>query len=605
MSRHLEPPRVLPTLALLATLLISFPADAQRERATEHKQRGDSLAAKGDHAGAEKSYKKAVAADPGYRAAYTALSTHYLRRQKYGAAVSLLERAVKRDRRYTEGWYNLAYGLRKSGKMSRAIKAYRTYAKLDPTSADPYFGLGLAYKSTGQYALAADAFRRYAALEKRPDRKAWITKAKRMSQEMTGKAGGGKAAEVASGETGGGAGESARLQGDRLYRQGRVTEAVAKYRAAIKADPRDQAAHDALATSLFRLRRYNEAVKVFTRATRADPAYTQGWYNLAYAQRKLGRHAKAVAAYKRYIKLNPDNADPYFGLALAYKGMGRKRDAASAFEKYVVRERRPGQEKWIHKARVEIARLQGKPAPAAGAPTPAMPSLPPAAEDGAGTATPSGAVAAKDSAATAKDEAARKQREKDMAMMLATTRYTEKSGKKGRRGRRGRGKGKRAAHLPLVNPAEDRPIAPPVPGEPSGAEASESGKLRARADGLARGGKCRVALPLYRKAARLDPFNSGAYDGLAYCSYQLGKHAEGIRALRMAMRDNPKYKRAWLHKARLERAANKNVAAVGSFRRYLAGPKPSPDAHFELARTLRALKMKDQAIAAYGAYLRT
>ena len=47
MSRHLEPPRVLPTLALLATLLISFPADAQRERATEHKQRGDSLAAKG------------------------------------------------------------------------------------------------------------------------------------------------------------------------------------------------------------------------------------------------------------------------------------------------------------------------------------------------------------------------------------------------------------------------------------------------------------------------------------------------------------------------------------------------------------------------------
>ena len=596
MSQYPQIRRTLLTLSFMLPLMAAAPADAQSSRALSLKKQGDTHAASGDPAAAELSYQKAIAADPKYRGGYTALSTHYLRQRKYSEAASLLNRAVKRDKGYSEGWYNLAYALRKSGKMKLAIKAYKTFAELDPASADPYFGLGLAYKSLGNYAESARAFRRYTVLERRPDRATWATKANALALEMErmplatapeekAKAPLPRAVPAADG---------LREEAAALLKEGKTAEAADKFLAVIKENPGDKVSLDALATCLFRLRRYSKAVKVFRAAVKTDPSYNQGWYNLAYAMRKLGRHAKAVSAYNRYINKDPDNADPYFGIALAYKGMGKKKDAARAFELYITKERRPGQDKWIHQARVEIARLTGKSeAEAAAKPAPAMPGLPPV----------DSAVAVADPAQTpatnkVEDEAARRQREQDMAMMAATTAYTQKSDRKGKGG------GKRGGRvLPLVTPAEDRPMAPPVPEEPGGAADTTSEKLRQQGDTLARMGKCREAQPMFIKATKLDPFNVTAFNGLAYCAYQLGQYDEGISALRVAMRDNPRYPLGWLHKARLERAAKKNISAVGSYRRYLGGNMPIPDAHFELARTLRDLKMNDQAVVAYGAYL--
>lgn len=590
--------RILLTLSFLIPLLTTAPAGAQDAKAVSLKQQGDAQAASGESAAAETNYKKAIAADPSYREGYTALSTHYLRQRKYSEAISLIRRAVKRDSEYGEGWYNLAYALRKSGKMAQAVKAYKTFATLDPDSADPYFGLGLAYKSMGKYADAAVAFRRYTKLEKRQDRISWVTKAEAMADEMEQKVG--KAVKTPPSAPP--ARSNLREEADQLYSAGKVTQAAEKYQALLKANPGDTAALDALATCLFRLRRYNQAVKVFRKAVKANLEYTQGWYNLAYAQRKLGRHARAVHAYQRYIEKNSDNPDPYFGLALAYKGMGKKAEAARSFERYIAKERRPGQDKWIHRAKVEIARIKGKSAPAAE--SPALPGLPPVDADAkppvaareAGAAGKAKTAASKPSAA---DEEARRQRERDMAIMTAASDYGEKSSKGTKPGKnKGRGR------LPLVTPSEDRPMAPPVPEEKVGAANSSSAKLRQQADTLARMGKCRQAQPLLTKATKLDPFNTGAYNGLAYCAYQLGHYSVGIKALSMALRDNPKYHLAWLHKARLERAASKNIAAVGSFRRYIAGGRANPDAHFELARTLRDLKMNNQAVAAYDKYLR-
>jgi len=622
MSQHQQLRRVLLALTVVLPLISASSANAQSKKAAALKKQGDAHVAAGDQVSAEASYKKAVAADPSYREGYTALSTHYLRQRKYDQAISLLQRAVKRDRKYGEGWYNLAYALRKRGKMADAIRAYKTFSRMEPTSADPYFGLGLAYKAQGKFGLASDAFRRYTELEKRSDRASWVAKAGAMADEMLKKAAtsapAAKPAPALAPATATAPtlppaatprparNETARQQGDRLYREGKVAEAADKYLAAIRANPGDTAALDALATCLFRSRRYSKAVKVFRSAIKANPGYNQAWYNLAYALRKLGRHGKAVRAYQRYIEKDPDNADPYFGLALAYKGMGKKSAAATSFERYIEKEKRSGQEKWIHRARVEIARMRGKgkaapvaaaaPAAASASP-PALPGLPPvdSADKKPVAASEAEAAVAADSS-SAGDEEARRQRERDMAMMDATAAYASKG--KGRRK-----KGKRGL-LPLVSPAEDRPMAPPAPGEPDGNAVSASDKLRQQGDTLARLGKCQQAQPLFVRATRKDPFNTAAYNGLAFCAYQLGHYKQGISALRVGMRDNLGYQTGWLHKARLERAAKENVSAVGSFRRYLGKGKPSPDAHFELARTLRDLGMKDQAVIAYGKYLK-
>ena len=619
MSQHLQLRRILLALTVLLPLVSASSANAQNSKALTLKKQGDAQVASGDQAAAEESYKKAVAADPSYQEGYTALSTHYLRQRKYDEAISLLERAVKRDRSYGEGWYNLAYALRKRGKMSAAVKAYRTFSRMEPASADPYFGLGLAYKAQGKFAEAADAFRRYTELEKRSDRASWSAKAGALADEMLKKAAAGAPAAKAdpapapAAVPAPAARESARQEGDRLYREGKVAEAAEKYLAAIKANSGDTASLDALATCLFRLRRYSKAVKVFQASVKANPDYNQAWYNLAYALRKLGRHAKAVRAYQRYIEKDPDNADPYFGLALAYKGMGKKSDAATSFERYIEKERRPGQEKWIHQARVEIARMRGKGKPAsihsepvtasASAAPPALPGLPPvdnADKQPVAAREAEAAEEAKPAAATsdAGDEEARRQRERDMAMMDATAAYADKSKGRKRKGAR--------ELLPLVTPAEDRPMAPPAPEEPDGKADSASDKLRQQGDTLARMGKCQQAQPLFVRATRKDPFNTAAYSGLAYCAYQLGQYQQGTTALRVGMRDNIGYHVGWLHKARLERAARENISAAGSYSRYISKSKgkPIPDAYFELARTLRDLKMKDKAVISYGKYLR-
>lgn len=120
-------------------------------------------------------------------------------------------------------------------------------------------------------------------------------------------------------------------RGNRLYREGRIAEAVEAYRAAL-ADGDDSARlHYNLGTALLRLERYDEAEQHLSSALSAvEPELRQRTlYNLGGRYLEQARSAEldrqterrlldaAVESYKSALRLDPDDMDAKWNLELA------------------------------------------------------------------------------------------------------------------------------------------------------------------------------------------------------------------------------------------------------------------------------------------------
>ncbi len=568
--------------------LYTTTAWAQNPAAVNLKQQGDDLVKTGNLRAAVRAYRQAMSIDPTYMDAYGGLSTVYLKAKKYKRAVKLLRKAIGKDHKYPTAWYNMAYALRKLKRLDGAIKAYKAFARLKPQSADAYFGLGLAYKQKGDLKAAAGAFRTYARLEKRAGRKAWVAKALAQAKALEEKAAPAPApapapvaAPVAAppaAPAGNGRARARRLKarGDALVKAGRLNEAVSMYKGAIASDKSYTPAYSELGTTLFGLSRFADAIKPFRLALRDNPKYYQGWYNLAYALRKSKRYGEAIGAYRRYIQARPSESDPYFGLGLAYQALSNKKMAVWAFKTYVAKEKRPGQARWVQKARTEIARLES----ATAAPVAAAPAAPP----DTGTTTRKGDLVAMSGNA---------KKAKPASSVLPWRR-------KARRPARAKPRKKLGKLLPVVTPAPAVVAGPPTPKAPAKGDTSET----AVADKLVLHGKYKAAYKKYVRVVKADPFQVKAFDGLVFCAYKLKAYRQGVGAMKMATRDNPGYVRGWLFRGRLERSWGKPVDAAGSYRRYLRKKPGDLDVHLELARTLKQAKMKGASMAAYTHYLK-
>ena len=145
--------------------------------------------------------------------------------------------------------------------------------------------------------------------------------------------------------------------------QGRLPDALAEYRAAVKSDPKDSAAFNKLGQALLKAGRSDEAVANLRNAVQLNAMNTGARLNLGialmarrdYGQalQELGellrirpddaaalfcmghsylyskRLDEAVASFRAGLRYQPDEADGHYGLALAYY-MQRKRDEALA-----------------------------------------------------------------------------------------------------------------------------------------------------------------------------------------------------------------------------------------------------------------------------------
>ena len=533
------------------------PATAERKRAQPHKLRGDRHAEKGRYEAAAVAYRKAIAIDYTYTAAFNELGSVLFALKRYNDAIKTFRVAIRDNPDYHLGWYNLAYALRKARRNREAIAAYKKFAAQNPKDPDPHYGIALAHQALNDKSSAIASFNRYIALEGRATHRAWIAKASAAVRKLGGTpakagsaakpisggaalaaAGGAKAGGGGAAKAGSGGAKAAPLPPDVLAKA--LGKAVGKAPKAKKLSAKER-------RRLARLERKRKRAEARRKRAEARAAKRE-MARLARAERKRKRaEARRKRAEARAAKREKAR------LARA----ARKRKRAEARRKRAEARRKRAEARAAKREMARLARAERK------------------RKRAAARAAKRGEAKGKGKAAAAKAA--------PVAVAVAA---------------------KVPMAKPTAKPMPDKPATIAPPPKPMGSGSSTADKLRVQGDSLARVGKCAQALPLYRRALKADPFATKAYHGVAYCSQRLRRYDAGIRMLRIGLRDNPGYVAGYLHLARLRDTKGAHTAAVGSYRKYLRKRPKDNIARFELARALRHGGHKPQAISAYQDYLR-
>jgi tetratricopeptide (TPR) repeat protein len=147
-------------------------------------------------------------------------------------------------------------------------------------------------------------------------------------------------------------------RGEQDLAANRLDEAASAYRQAIAARPNYADALNGLGSVLFKQGQKDEAIAQFKAAIDADPNFKLAYFNLGYAARKSGDFANAAKAYEKYIQLDPNDPDGYYGLGESYRQLGNATNAVKAYEQFIAKETRPSEQRWVDKAKEQIAALK-------------------------------------------------------------------------------------------------------------------------------------------------------------------------------------------------------------------------------------------------------
>ena len=116
---------------------------------------------------------------------------------------------------------------------------------------------------------------------------------------------------------------------------GRLPEAIGEYRAALRIGPGLAVVHNDLANALARMPgRLPEAIAEYQAALRLEPENAEVHYNLGNALSGIpGRLPEAIAEYKAALRIQPDHADAHNNLGNALSGIpGRMPEAIAEYQ---------------------------------------------------------------------------------------------------------------------------------------------------------------------------------------------------------------------------------------------------------------------------------
>ena len=115
--------------------------------------------------------------------------------------------------------------------------------------------------------------------------------------------------------------------------QGKLEEAIAEYREALRLEPNFTEAHNNLANELVAQGKPEEAIPEFERALQLEPRYPDAHNNLAVQLARQGRVAEAIQHWEEAIRLLPGYAEAEYNLALTLARQGRTDEAVQHFQR--------------------------------------------------------------------------------------------------------------------------------------------------------------------------------------------------------------------------------------------------------------------------------
>ncbi len=115
--------------------------------------------------------------------------------------------------------------------------------------------------------------------------------------------------------------------------QGKLDEAAAMYRDALRIEPNSATAHNSLATVLMEQDQIPQAIAELHAALQADPQYLNAQYNLARCLAASGDLQQAAAEYKMFLESRPEDAAAQAALGTIYFKQRAVKEALLCFRK--------------------------------------------------------------------------------------------------------------------------------------------------------------------------------------------------------------------------------------------------------------------------------
>jgi Flp pilus assembly protein TadD len=210
--------------------------------------------------------------------------------------------------------HQTALRLRRSGDAAGARAAWLRVIAALPAHHDALVGLGELALETGD---AAEAARRFAALPPPGTARVLVGLAAaqhRLGQHADALGTAQRAVQLAPGDAG-----ALALAGALLLAAERFAEAEPMLR---RASDRSAGARANLAALLLVTGRLEEALAIGREAVRQEPRQVAGWMTLGAVLLRLGRFEESCEAYRQVVALDPDNPEGHMALGMSLLRLG-------------------------------------------------------------------------------------------------------------------------------------------------------------------------------------------------------------------------------------------------------------------------------------------
>src|SRR5947209_3786483 len=256
-------------------------------------------------------------------AEYRKRATQLAQSKSWDDAIATYRKGLSLDPKDALTHYDLALALKYKGENREALKEFEAAVELRPKWAEAHYGLGAIWYELQNQAAALDELHTAATLDasnasvhrllgrilSQQQNLADAERELRLALNLK------PSPEIHL--------ELGVVEGQR----GKMEEATAQFRQAIRSDPSLAAAHHMLGIALRRQSDHKTALAEFRKAVALNPNDPESQYDLGRELKADGDNAGAIAAYRRAIERKSAFEQAHYNLGLALRSQG---DASSA-----------------------------------------------------------------------------------------------------------------------------------------------------------------------------------------------------------------------------------------------------------------------------------